>query len=574
MSAEPTREHRAGPALLYLLVLLASVLFALFGRRMPAPLSADAPLELFSAGRARLHLDEVARAAHPVGSGEHDRVRQHLLEAVRALDLEPEEQRGETRGVPLTNLLARIPGRAPTGTVLCLAHYDSVPSGPGAGDDGIGVVSWLEALRALRARAWRPRNDVLLLLTDGEEFGLLGAHLFAQEHPGAAAVRAVINLEAIGNGGPAVLFETGPGNGALVREFAGAIDAPAGTSLADAVYRRMPNDTDLTVFLRRGVRGYNLAITSGSAAYHAPHDTPKNLDPRSVQHMGECALALLERLGRVDLATLEGADATYFDLLGYALIHHPAAWDGALVALAAGAALGGLVLAVRLGQVGPRELVDRLARFPFECALIVALAFAGWWLIDRAVALVAPAPSWVPGNYTSATLLVAGLAALVLGLELWLAARRPSPPLARMFAALTWWAMAAVGAWIALPGTSFALVWPLFFGALGVLVFLFRERPAPVAHLALALALALPVLLGLPILHLLVQLFQRDPPPAACLASAFLVFGCGLIGPQTWSIARGRKRAARAALALGLGLLAASTLVARVLDWRQGSFLP
>src|SRR5262245_25445287 len=234
----PERATSRAPGRMLLLTLIAGLAAALVARRLPSALPIDAVPERFAEGRAQALVAEIARAPHPVGSEEHERVRVFLLERLRALGFEPEEQRGEVAGVALTNLLVRLPGSAPTGTLLCLAHYDSVPTGPGAGDDSVGVASWLEAFRALRARGWRPRNDVALLLTDGEERGLLGAQLFAAEHALVEQIACVINLEAIGNGGAAVLFELGEENGARVEAFAEAVSAPAGTSLGDAVYRR------------------------------------------------------------------------------------------------------------------------------------------------------------------------------------------------------------------------------------------------------------------------------------------------------------------------------------------------
>jgi Zn-dependent M28 family amino/carboxypeptidase len=65
---------------------------------------------------------------------------------------------------------------------LLAAHYDSVPTGLGASDDGAAVAAMLETLRALRAGS-PPRNEVMVLLTDGEEAGLLGATAFVDEHP-------------------------------------------------------------------------------------------------------------------------------------------------------------------------------------------------------------------------------------------------------------------------------------------------------------------------------------------------------------------------------------------------------
>ena len=563
----PRNERALGLAVALAFVLGLGA--ALGGRRLPEPQPADAAPELVSAGRMRAVLDELAAEPHPVGSAAHELVRERLLERLRSLGHEPEEQRGERRQRELVNVLVRVPGTDPTGTLLCLAHYDSVPTGPGAGDDGVGTASWLEVLRALGAAGWRPRNDVVFLWSDGEELGLLGADLFAEEHPLAAGVRAVVNLEAIGNGGPAVLFELGPGNGARVRAYAAAVAAPTGTSLADAVYRRMPNDTDLTIFLRRGVGGFNLAITSGSSAYHAPHDSPANLDPRSQQHMAESALALAEHLGAADLGALDGAgDATFFDLLGRGLVVYPRAWDAAVLALA----LAGVARLLLRAQEGRASLLLALARFPAACLATAFGALALWWLLDRIGALLGPEQDWVTGNTTSATLLLAGSSLGVVGLELRRAAGRTFDE-ARARAALFWFALAAVGALFFLRGASFAFSWPLALAAAGALAFGARQRAPVRTALLLALPLAAALVLDLPILHLLVQLFQRSPGRAVLAATLALAVTAGLFAPHWWLGARVRGLAPLC-LALGALALAGSVVVARLLVWRQGAFWP
>jgi len=561
-------RHERAVGLAVAAALLVGLGAAFCGRRLPAPQPADAAPELVSAGRMRAVLDELAAEPHPVGSARHELVRERLLERLRALGHEPEEQRGERRGHALVNVLVRVPGTDPTGTLLCLAHYDSVPTGPGAGDDGVGTASWLEALRALGARGWKPRNDVVFLWSDGEELGLLGADLFADEHPLAAGVRTVVNLEAIGNGGPAVLFELGPENGARVSTYAAAVDAPTGTSLADAVYRRMPNDTDLTVFLRRGISGFNLAITSGSSAYHAPHDTPAHLDPRSQQHMAESALALAEALGSADLGALDGPDVTFFDLLGRGLVVYPRAWDAGVLLVA----LAGVALLLCRAQEERGSLWLGLARFPASCLATALCAFVVWWILDRVAAWLGPEQDWVTGNTTSATLLLAGLALGVVGLELRRATGRAFDA-ARARAALVWFALAAVGALVFLRGASFALSWPLVLAAAGALAFGARARAPARTALLLALPLAAALVLDLPILHLLVQLFQRSPGPAVLAATLALAVTAGLFAPHWWLGARVRGLAPLC-LALGALALAGSVVVARLLVWRQGAFWP
>ncbi|WP_440064670.1 M28 family peptidase [Streptosporangium sp. OZ121] len=95
----------------------------------------------------------------------------------------------------MDNIVATLPGRDPTGTVMVAAHYDSAAMGPGASDDGAAVAAMLETVRALRAQEDQEgrggggnlRNDLVFLMTDGEEDGVLGAEAFVREHPLAIA---------------------------------------------------------------------------------------------------------------------------------------------------------------------------------------------------------------------------------------------------------------------------------------------------------------------------------------------------------------------------------------------------
>jgi Peptidase family M28 len=185
---------------LCLFLLLASTACVLLKKHPLAPLSGNAPATEFSGERAMLHLWNFAQRPHPVGSAEHDRARDYLVNALTRLGLPPEIQR--TTGVTacymvagaVENIVARLKGSAgSSGAVLLSAHYDSVPAGPGAGDDGSGVVTLLETIRVLRA-GLPLRNDVVVLFTDGEEEGLLGASAFMAEHPWARDMRiALIN---------------------------------------------------------------------------------------------------------------------------------------------------------------------------------------------------------------------------------------------------------------------------------------------------------------------------------------------------------------------------------------------
>src|SRR6202030_2000364 len=103
------------------------------------------------------HVVAIAQRPHPIGSAEHDRVRDYLVAQLRNLGLEPQIQNATGVGTRsadagrVQNILARMPGRQNgAAAFLLVAHYDSVEAGPGAADDGAGIAAILETVRAVR----------------------------------------------------------------------------------------------------------------------------------------------------------------------------------------------------------------------------------------------------------------------------------------------------------------------------------------------------------------------------------------------------------------------------------------
>jgi hypothetical protein len=129
----------------------------------------------------------------------------------------------------------------------------------------------------------RLEQDVLLVLSDGEERGLLGARRFRDEHPAMRDVRSVINLEAMGGAGPLVCFQMSQDNADLVEAWTHA-PHPVGSSFAEVVYSLMPNDSDLTNFMGV-VPGMNFALVGGCSVYHTQHDTADRVEDRALRHM-------------------------------------------------------------------------------------------------------------------------------------------------------------------------------------------------------------------------------------------------------------------------------------------------
>jgi hypothetical protein len=326
----PGPPEPPGSALLRLL-LLALVLQGLTVLRYgpPDPLGTDASPEVFSAGRAMQTLERLIPddAPHPVGSPENLRVRKRLEHELRTLGLEPVIQdafqvsQRYSSSAQISNVMAKIQGREAGYAVLLLAHYDSREAAPGAGDDGAGVAVLLEIARALLLEG-QPQRSVILLVTDGEEAGLIGADAFIQQHAWIDDVGVVLNLEGRGNSGPSLMFETGPDNGELARRWANASLRPVGTSVFSTFYRRLPNNTDFTPFLKAKKQGLNFAYIGNVAHYHTTHDTVANLNRGSVQHHGDNLLNLVRDLANGP-ALSEPGDSVYFDVFAWFVIGWP-----------------------------------------------------------------------------------------------------------------------------------------------------------------------------------------------------------------------------------------------------------
>jgi Peptidase family M28 len=319
---------------LTLAVLLALGAITHWADRPPAPQPADAPADVFSAGRAAQVLQELVGTGipHPLASAADARIREQLVQHLNALGVATELQEGWACDLVLAcgrvvNIIGRIEGTEPASAgVLLAAHYDSVPAGPGAGDDGIGVASILEIARVLKQQPQR-RHPIILLIDEGEEAGLLGARLFVAERPEAHTIKAAVNLDARGDSGPSLMFETGQATNWALRMFAGVVARPMSNSLYYFVYKLLPNDTDFTVFKATGYEGFNFALIGDVERYHTPQDRLENLDLGSLQHQGQNALSVVQALAMADLATPPAAGAVFFDVFSRALWHWPASWS-------------------------------------------------------------------------------------------------------------------------------------------------------------------------------------------------------------------------------------------------------
>lgn len=502
-----------------LLAFLVCALLAVSGTRPNAPLPEDAANERFSATRAKLTLAKVLeeRVPHPTGTSANEQVRERIVHELADLGYAPEQKsevacsRFGSCG-KVTNVLARA-GKSGGKAVLLLAHYDSVPAGMGASDDGMGVAVLLEVARALAMSAQLP-GPVMFLFTDGEEAGLLGAEAFVRTHPTLAEIGVVINVEARGSRGASLMFETSDGGAWLTREFARAANRPLTSSLFYAVYRRMPNDTDLTVFKRVGFPGINLANVGGVEHYHTTLDDLVNLSPATLQHHGDTALALTRRLaGRPELDAVPRSEAVFFDVLGRFVVSWPMSWTPFVVALSLLAWCAALVVAIRKRLVKARDFVAALVRWPIVLALAAAVGAGAFALFRSRGVLPTPWPAYsgfgVITEWSAA--LIALVAPLLFGpkRDAW----------AEWAAVFSWWALVSAALLRFLPEAVFMTTLPVATaGVAGLIAFVTRRRAALLCAVILPLCVA--TLLWIPVLALSRDSLGFSLAEAATLAGA------------------------------------------------------
>ena len=396
---KPQASRRAFAATL-VTVLLCFLLTAVRSRP-PSPQGSEAT-DSFSADRALETLRDIYAdgETHPIGSENNQRYRDRILEYLRDYGYQPSVQkafvcRSSRACGHVENILARLQGSGSGKAVLLAVHYDSVGAGPSVSDDGVAVAASLEIARQLQDGPPLV-NDVIFLIDDGEEHGLLGAIAFAAEHPWAKDVGAVVNLEARGTAGRSYMFETGTNNAWLIDLMKRHVPHPASSSLFYSIYKRLPNDTDFTVFKEHGMNGVNYAFIKRIVHYHTPLDDLEHVTPETVQHQGGNALGMTRALANADLASPPMGTASWFDLWGFGVLSWPEAWNLPLSILALMLASVGFGVRRSRKSLELRKLAWGLGVFFLSVfSATVLAAVAGWYLLGPGSLPAWPATAWV-----------------------------------------------------------------------------------------------------------------------------------------------------------------------------------
>jgi hypothetical protein len=374
------------------LLIIATIFYAFYSQMPKFKKDFNAPSTEFSTERSLDHLAVIARKPHYVGTPEHTKVRDYIIQELKKLDLEVSVQEQEAvnskwnAGTKTYNILTRIKGLNSNKALMLLTHYDSSPhSSYGGSDAGSGVVSILEGVRAYIASGKKPKNDIIILITDAEELGLLGAKAFVNHHPWASEVGLVINLEARGSGGPSyMLLETNGGNHKFIQEFNNANSPyPVGNSLMYSIYKMLPNDTDLTVFREDGdIDGFNFAFIDDHFDYHSAQDNAERLDRNTLAHQGSYVMSLLNYFSDSDLTQLKGkTDDVFFNFSGFGTIYYPFTSVLPVIIIVSVIFLVLFLQGVRKQKLTLKGSLTSFVPFLFLVVLAGIIGFVGWNLI-------------------------------------------------------------------------------------------------------------------------------------------------------------------------------------------------
>ncbi|KAI0865955.1 hypothetical protein F4860DRAFT_525037 [Xylaria cubensis] len=170
------------------------------------------------------------------------------------------------------------------GGVLLNAHYDSVSTGYGATDDGMGCITVVALVDYFSRPENQPQRGIVALLNNNEEDFLWGAQAFGNS-PFMPFCHTFLNLEGAGAGGRATLFRSTDAE--VTASYRGSPN-PFGTVVASDAFGlgAIKSNTDYIVFNGvYGMRGLDVAFYRPRARYHTNQDDAKHASRASLWHM-------------------------------------------------------------------------------------------------------------------------------------------------------------------------------------------------------------------------------------------------------------------------------------------------
>lgn len=471
--------------ILFLSIIL-SIVLGVTSLYTPRPKSEDSG---FSTEIAKEHIKEISKEVHSIQEPEAlGRVREYILNELKELGLEPEvftyEGVESSKGgiYDINNIYAKIDGKnGEDGSYIMLAsHYDSSPKkrsgedgeSKGAADAGYGVSTILEIVRIIKESGQELENGIKILITDGEEMGLMGAKEEMNNNFDLYEnVNFVVNLEARGIKGPALMFETSNNNKKVIDLYKKA-NLPVSYSLAADVYNKMPNGSDFTEFKNAGLPGINFAVLNDLDYYHTKNDNYDNISDTSIQHYGEQVLPIVQeyvynaKYGQADYFQ-SNQNSVFFTLLPNVFINY----TSLIATILAVISLIALVVIMRNLKVNAKMVVKWIAVWTGLALASTAIGIAISYIISM-VSGIEFKITYMPritGSDFIVLMAVILTSILVVLLSKKLAKNREDLE-SMLFGGLWFNEFLLVIFMIALPGGSYLFLWPVIMTLISIIL--------------------------------------------------------------------------------------------------------
>jgi hypothetical protein len=363
-------------------------------------------------------------------------------------------------------------------------------------------VTILESLRAYKASGKQPKNDIIILFTDGEEIGLDGAELFVNQHLWAKEVKLALNFEARGSGGPSnMILESNQGNHNIIKEFIAAdVDFPVASSLMYSIYKMLPNDTDSTVLREDGdIDGLFFAFIDDHFDYHTANDNYENLDRNTLQHQGSYLLPLLHHFADADITNMKSdQDDVYFNMPLVKMINYPFSWVLPLLIIAFAAFLFLLFYGIRRRKLNKKDIGKGFGALLISLIACALIGFFGWSLLLK----IYPQYNEIEHGFTyNGHSYIAFFVMLSLAITIMIYRRFKILNIASAYVApLAMWLIINAVVFLVLKGAAYFII-PVFFGLLAFWLLIKQEKPN----------IFLMVLLGAPAIFIFAPLIQFFP---------------------------------------------------------------
>lgn len=317
-------KYTRADLLVFLMCLIAGTAYYLHQapQQVPSLASMDMPTTM-------KHLEHISQEPHAIGTKAHQEVGDYIIQQAKKNGLQVELQIDTISGtyrnctqdiVQVRNILVAKAGQDSDDIVMLAGHYDTHPNTPGTSDDGTAIAVMLQQMEYYAQQS--TKNSLLFMFTDAEEIGLYGAQVFMNNYPHKDKIKQIINVEARGNDGPALFFETNVGNQQTIRDVSRFKHVRA-NALMYEVYKRLPNNSDFSHYKKLDANGVNMANIDGFVHYHAPTDNLQYANKTTIQHHQYLIAEMMHYYANTPLKNKAESDSTYFNLLSFILVVYP-----------------------------------------------------------------------------------------------------------------------------------------------------------------------------------------------------------------------------------------------------------